>query len=240
MKPSLADQLKEVKLDPSDYDRLPIREDVLVMKNMKTIMPQWEKLNYLQKHLKTLSRYIRKNKGEKLSDWLHANHESLSLIVLKKIGDHDNSTGGISAYFLNLQNFYDEEEEKYDKMEEEGNPPADLDRIIKEMRGARSEKRSNRRKVRKLKWKDLESDGKGYLVLSDEEPTDPAEPAPDSKGDKKDEKTPDQNKPSEEAVATGEVIVKQRKKIGIWIAGTVIAVTGIALLANSGSTSTAK
>src|SRR3990167_3007178 len=130
MKPSLADQLKEAKFNFSDYARLPIKEDVLIFKKPSgsdadddALMKQWEKLQYLQKHLKTINRYIQKNKGEKLNEWLKINNVGLSKIVLNKIGNHNNETGGISSYFFNLQNFYDIEEEKYDKVEENASIP---------------------------------------------------------------------------------------------------------------------
>lgn len=217
MNPSLADQLKNVKLDSSDYSRLPIREDVLVFKDSANVMKQWNKLVSLQSHLKVINRYIQRNKGEKLNDWLKTNNLVLSRNVLDKIGNHDNATGGISAYFLNLQNFYDGEEEKYDAMEENGGVPDDLQRILKEMRDARAEKRATRRKVRKLKLKDLKADGKGYLIVNVEEPEAPKEEP---------KKTVEEKKLEDAVKGAG-------KNIGKWVLIAVGSVAVLALIANS-------
>ena len=223
MKASLADQLKESKLDYSSYGRLPIREDVLVFRKgdeeNKDIMKQWEKLSYLQKHLSTIDRYIQRNNGEKLGDWLKSNNIKISKIVFDKIGGHNNTTGGISAYFLNLQNFYDLEEEKYDKMEEDSNVPSDMKTIAEDLRKTRAEKRQMRRKTRKLKMRDLHADGKGYLQVDLEEPA----------AVKEEPKT--EEKKAEDAVV--DAVKKTKKNIGIWVAGTVILVTAIAIAANA-------
>lgn len=222
MKASLADQLKEAKLDYSSYGRLPIREDVLVFRKgdeeNKDIMKQWEKLSYLQKHLSTIDRYIQHNKGEKIGEWLKSNNIKISKIVFDKIGGHNNATRGISAYFLNLQNFYDQEEEKYDKMEEDSNVPSDMKNIAEDLRKTRAEKRQMRRKTRKLKMRDLHADGKGYLQVDLEEPAVKEEP-----------KT--EEKKAEDAVV--DAVKKTKKNIGIWVAGTVILVTAIAIAANA-------
>lgn len=227
MKPDLATQLKEAKLDYSGYGRLPIREDVLVFRKgneeNKDIMEQWEKLSYLQKHLSTIDRYIQRNKGEKLGDWLKSNNIGLSKIVLDKIGNHNNATGGISAYFLNLQNFYDQEEEKYDRMEMDSNVPADIKNIAEDLRKTRAEKRQMRRKTRKLKMRDLQADGKGYLQVDLEEPAVVKEEVVPTTEEKKSEEK------VEEAVKT------TKRNIGIWVAGTVISLTVIAMIANSKS-----
>lgn len=227
MNASLADQLKEAKLDYSSYGKLPIREDVLVFRKGneedKDIMKQWEKISYLQKHLSTIDRYIQHNKGEKLGDWLKQNNIKISKIVFDKIGNHNNATGGISAYFLNLQNFYDQEEEKYDKMEVDSNVPAEEKKIAEDLRKTRAEKRQTRRKVRKLKTRDLHADGKGYLQVDLEEPAVVKEEVVSTSEEKK----------AEEKVE--EAVKSTKKNIGIWIAGTVIVIAAIAMAANSKS-----
>lgn len=220
MKPSIADQLKEVKLNFSDYFRLPMREDVLVFNSADGIVKQWEKLLYLQKHLKTINRYIEKNKGEKLNDWLKTNNAGLSKIVLDKIGNHNNETGGISSYFFNLQNFYDIEEEKYDKMEESASMPDDLQNVISELRNKRTEKRTIRRKTRKLKMRDMKADGKGYLYVDVEEPP--------MQEEKKDETTNTEIKKAEEKVV--DAVNKGRKNIMVWIAGITISIAVISII----------
>lgn len=222
MNPSLADQLKDVKLDTSDYSRLPIREDVLVFKKNdkedKDLLKQWEKLHYLRNHLKTINRYIQKNKGEKLYDWLRANNTGLSKMVLDKIGNHNNETGGISMYFLNLQNFYDGEEEKYDKMESDTSMPGDLQTIVREMMEARTEKRQLRRKARKLQMRDMKKDGKGYLYVDVEEP-------------KKVEEVKEEKKETpKEVEVVQDAIKKTKSNIAVWIAGTIITIGVISLL----------
>lgn len=213
MKESLADQLKTIKFDFSDYSRLPIREDVMVFKkdnhDDKEIMKQWEKLIYLQKHLKTIDRYINKNKGETLSQWLKDNNTGLSKMVVDKIGSNNDSTGGITMYFLNLQNYYDGEEEKYDSMEMSAKMPSDLERIVKELRDARIEKRQNRKKARKIKMKDLKTDGKGYLYVESEEPTN---------------EVPNEVKKEEKTDSVVAAVKTSKKNIAIWIAGTTILV----------------
>lgn len=226
MKASIADQLKEMKFDFLDYARLPIREDVIVFKKgneeYKEIMKQWEKLVYLQKHLRIIDKYIHKNKGETLSQWLQNNNTGLSKMVLDKIGNHNDETGGITMYFLNLQNFYDSEEEKYDKMEEDSNIPADIHRVVKELRDGRIEKRRNRKKARKIRMKDLKTDGKGYLYVESEEP--PVQ----------EEKTPkEQNEKNESVDKIADTVVKTKKNIGIWIAGIVITITAISILSSN-------
>lgn len=224
MKPNLADQLKDLKLDFSSYARLPIREDVLIFENgdTKTVLKQWEKLNYLRKHLQTIDRYIQNNKSEILNDWLKANNTNLSQHVLDKIGSHNNATGGISAYFYNLQNFYDQEEQVYDGMEAGYKMPVDLVKPVLDMRLSRKEKRENRRSVRKIKVKDMKADGKGYLTVVVEEPMKMA--AADGAG-----------QPKADTAAVENVLKSAKSNMAIWIGGGLIAITVIAIYANSKS-----
>jgi hypothetical protein len=220
MKPTLADQLKEVKLDTSTYSRLPIREDVLVM-DKDGLLKQWEKLLYLQKHLRTINWYIHDNKGEVLGEWLKNKKQGLSNRVISEIGNHNNKTGGITVYFLNLQNFYDKQEELYDKQEEASKLPGDMQTIIFDLRKAREEKRKTRREMRKIRLRDLKKDGKGYLSIVVEEPKAPEDVKEESK----------RQEPNGEQIV--EAVKKTRKNIGIWIAGTVIVVGAIVAIANA-------
>lgn len=227
MRPSLKDQLAGIKLDFSTYSKLPIREDVLVFDNSspddkekKAILAQWEKLNYLRTHLDRLNQYIQKNHGESIGDWLARNNIGLSKVVLEKIGSHNNSTGGISAYFFNLQNFYDQEEQKYDEMEAKAKMPSDISNLIGDLRNRRYEKRLERREMRKLKMKDMKADGLGYLqIVVDEPEVVAADEAPQS-----------EIKKSEVAVALA--VKKVHGNISIWIAGAIIVVAAMAIYAN--------
>lgn len=227
MKSSLAEQLAGIKLDFSTYSKLPIREDVLIFddakpgdKDKKPILAQWEKLHYLRNHLERLNRYLQKNNGETIRDWMVANNTGLSKNVLDKIGSHNNKTGGISAYFFNLQNFYDQEEQKYDDMEANAKMPNDLIGLIGELRKKRFEKRNERRAVRKIKLRDMKADGKGYLEIAVEEPA----------------VVQAANAEAEKAVeATVAAVKKTTSKVAIWIAGAVIVVAGIAFYVNSKS-----
>ena len=212
----LADLLKDVKIDfTSDYGRLPIREDVLVFNPNEAVMKQWEKLHYLQKHLRVIDKYIQHNKGETLNEALKARNIGLSKNVTDKIGNHNNKTGGISMYFLNLQNFFDLEEEKYDKMEGNVSMPGDIQNIVGELRKEREAKRQTRRKVRKLKMRDMKADGKGYLYVEAEEPK------------VEEKKEAEEKKMEAEAAPVVEAIKKSKKNILVWIAGATIAIAAI-------------
>ena len=223
MKKDILDQLKDVKLDFSTYARLPVRDDILIINDPKegALLKQWEKLNYLRKHLKILDEYISNNKGQTLAQWLSGWKRGLSKIVLDKIGSHNNDTGGISVYFLNLQTFYDEQEAVYDALEARAAVPADLKEPVGAMREARAEKRKNRAVVRKARQKDLKADNKGYLLFTVEE-----EPAA-AEEEKKEEEVP---KKEEEKKTTPEEKIKKAGKVGVWIAGIVITVTAITVI----------
>lgn len=224
MKPTLSDQLKDFKLDFSDYGRLPIREDVIVFdasdaEKNKSIMKLWERLNYLRKHLKIIDRYIQHNKGETLIEWLQQTNQALSEKVLKEIGNYNNETGGISAYFLNLQDFYDKQEAMYDDAESKVTIPDDLKNAVNELRPTRLDKRKARSKTRKIKFKDMKKDNKGYFKVEIEEPVAPADGDVKEKLEGIKEKLETEKKMKE--------VEKKTKSIGIWIAGTLIAVTAI-------------
>lgn len=166
----MIEQLKNIKLDFETYGNLPIREDVIILRNKageinKDIFHQWEKLTYLRKNLVVLDRYINDNSGLILKDWLAINNISISNEVIKTCGNHSDTTGGISAYFLNLEHFYNEQEAIYDSFEENSIIPEDIKKAFNKIREERIEKRKNRSAVRKIKLKDLKADNKGYLSV---------------------------------------------------------------------------
>lgn len=226
----IAEQLKGLNLNFKSYGQLPIREDVLVIQHpdaeiakKKGVLKQWEKLKYLREHLQTIDRYLKKNKGETIREWIKANNEGLSKMVLDKIGDHNDSTGGISVYFLNLQNHYDEAEEYYDKIEKESKLPKDLVVVIPELRKEREKKRGARRKERKIRLKDIKTNGKGYLVVQVPE-------APENNAEASDTE-PEQIQKTAEAKNKIEEATKSASNIGIWIAGITITVAVVAVAA---------
>lgn len=199
MKASLGDQLKDVKIDYKAYGNLPFRDDFmyatlgivgddkeepaeikqLKLKKRQAIVDQWELLNYLRKNLKIVDRYIQQNRGETLNQWLKRNNENLKPEILKVIGGHNDATKGISMYFLNLQNMYDEEEALYDKMEasipipdiksvnqealQQGYVPTEV--LMQRDRTVRGTKRANRIKMRKMKIADFDKNDQGYLII---------------------------------------------------------------------------
>lgn len=262
MKNALAEKLKEVKIDYSAYGTLPIREDAYLIqpaseedKKNKTLFKQWEKLNYIRKNLKILDRYIKTSGSEKLTDWLKKNNVGMSTVVLEKIGSHTNETGGISAYFFNLQKFYDEQEIIYDIKEALAHVPADFSGAIDAMRKEREEKRNGRGKTRKLFIRDMKLDGKGYLNIPEEMPT--REELSAGKGlsavkdlastdglilsadgsqaaeEVKKTTAPLENKNGADKAKIGEELKKKNKKIGIYVAGTVIFIATALALASS-------
>ena len=167
MKNQIADKLKGAKLDFAAYGTLPIRGDVLLFvlpskedQEKRTLLNQWEKLKYLRNHLTSIDKYIRSNKGETVNEWNKVNPGGLSQKVLDKIGAHNNKTAGISSYFFNLQNYYDESEALYDAMESKANVLAEDIAIVEGMRKLRGDKRTNRRAMRKIIVKGMKADGK--------------------------------------------------------------------------------
>lgn len=232
MNASLADQLKVTSLNFNDYGRLPMREDVLLFKQKEgeaPILKQWDKLRLIRKNLFVLNKYLQKNKGETVSEWLYDNKEHLSDNTIHKIGNHNNETGGISAYFFDLQNFYDHQEQEYDFAESKNTAPADAQKAINEMRLTRSTKRKARGIIRKEKLKNLKTDGKGFLLVAIEEPP-IAEPVKNADGKteaKPSEKPVTEKKETDKAV---EEIRKTRKKIAIYFAGSIFLITAITLM----------
>ena len=221
MKPSIKDQLSGIKLDTSEYGWLPIREDVLCFDPDNGTQKQWEKLNIIRKNLKVVNKYIHPNKGESINDWItQTGNNGISKIVLSSIGKHNDETKGITAYFINLQKFYDQEEEKYDTLEENAGINTDMKLAISELRDERKEKRKIRRSARKLKLRDLKKDGNGYLVVGDEEEPHKIE----EKNEIKEQK--------ESVLQTQELIKNSKKRIRVWLVGAFITITAISLIAS--------
>ncbi len=173
MKPDLKTQLQDIKLSPSDYGRLPIREDAMLIEP-KEIMKRVEKLNLIRKNLRIIDKYINGNKGESLMEWLVAHKDNGAIRdfqqILGVIGQYNNDTGGISAYFFNLQHFYDEEEQKYDDAEAKSSMPADVKKEITPLRDERISKRKDRRVVRKKKLSEMKINGDGYIEVPEPPP----------------------------------------------------------------------
>ena len=227
----LKEKLSSIKLDYSTYGNLPIREDVVLIREINgndEILKRWEKLNYLRKNLHTLDRYISGNKGEALKEWLVANKTGMSPPVMEKIGNHNNETGGISAYFFDLQNFFDEEEAIYDALEGKLKVSPETDPGTKRMREEREQKRKNRVVTRKKHLKDLKTDNKGYLILEipEEEPV-----HMNADGPKEEPKKEEATKEQVEQVTE---IKNKRGKVGIWIAGITLFV-GVVYVATKGT-----
>lgn len=248
MKNQIAEKLKDTKLDFAAYGQLPIREDVILFvlpskedQENRTLLNQWEKLKYLRNHLTTIDRYIRLNKGEKVNEWNKVNPGGLSHKVLDIIGSHDNKTGGISSYFFNLQNYYDESEALYDAMEAKANIRKEDITNVLAARKNRGEKRKNRGAMRKILIKGMKSDGKGYLeVVLDEEPqakTNAKEEATIKNADgqeQKDEPNAEQKQTDTDAKSAEDQILeaglKKTSNIGVWIAGVTITIATIATI----------
>lgn len=224
-----AEKLKGIKLNFKTYGDLPIGEDVVLISPIdgnegysKALYKQWEKLIYIQRSLGVLNKYIQNNDGEKFGEWLKANQLTTSDEVYKKLHGHNNETGGISAYFFNLQTFYDEQEALYDNMEASGKAPEDFKTAILKLREERGDKRKTRGEERKIVVKDMKKDGKGYLYVELEEP-----PVAEEKKSNSEVKA--------EKAITEEVskIKKSTKNLGIYVAGSLIFVAIVVAVVNS-------
>lgn len=231
MKASLADQLRNLNPNIHEYGRLPLREHIYWpgFNDDKTIemQKQWLKLNIIRKNLKILNKYIT-DKGETtLNAWANANNDhGISNIVLDKIGGYNNETGGISMYFLNLQHFYDTEEEIYDKIETQIAMPENMKSQFERLRKEREEKRKARGKTRKLKTKELKKDGKGYIKIELEAPKAAEKMAAADGG--KEEDAPEESDKNEAADKAKQI----KSKVGVWLAGSLITITIISIVAS--------
>lgn len=231
------DKLKGEKLDFSTYGKLPLRDDVLAIeepefddRKAKVLLKKWELLNYLRKNLKILDGYLGNNKDESLIDWLKKNGAGMSDVVIKKIGRFNNKTGGISAYFLNLQKMYDEKEADYDVWEMKSKVCDEDKDAVSKMRDERGEKRKNRQQIRKILFKDLKADNKGYLEIEIEE-----EPVLVMAADGKveDKKEPEVEEVKQEVKEEVEKVKKSTGKIIVVIAGISLVIATVAAVTSS-------
>lgn len=157
--------------DNSEYGKLPTYEDILLIKSEQPIRKQWDKLNLIRKNLLILNRFLKNNKRESLNAFLkNSNELGMSKMVLDKIGNKTDETGGIKAYFLSLQKLYDSEEMKYDEMEIKSKIDDSIDSAVRSSRESRMDKREIRRKIGKDRMKKLKDSGKGFF--KQEEPQD--------------------------------------------------------------------
>lgn len=231
MNDSLTDQLKNIKLDYRAYGRLPQRVEVFTIskeqkkeEDGKALLDKWALLNYLRKQLMILDKYLQDGGEDTLKDWLSDNSEGLSEQAYKTLAGHNNQTGGISAYFLNLQKKYDQEEAAYDKLEKKADIPEYLKEETKAFRAERIEKRKVRAKIQKMRFKGMKKDEKGYLYYSLEDPPRSLEAIENSK-DKKEEPVDKKEEPAEQGDAQAMEDVGER--IGIAIAGVTIFVAAV-------------
>jgi hypothetical protein len=177
MKETLKDQLSKINFSAKDYGSLPLVEKTYELSKKlspeegKALTDKWETLRLIRKNLIVLDKYINQNKGEQLNEWLHKNKESIADRIKKELGGFNDKDKGISVYFLNLQNVHDQEEKKYDDMEELGKMSEFDKAYFEPMSKEREEKRKNRETGRNAKFKDFKKDGKGFLVV-EEDPED--------------------------------------------------------------------
>ncbi len=225
-----ADKLKDLKLDYSAYGKLPMRLDVIVIEVPKekpegALIAQFDKLTYMRQHLQKIDGYIKMKTDETIGEWDARLKAGLSTYVLKELRNYNNETGGISAYFHDLQKKYNEEEAKYDKMESQCKAPEDIEKAVSDLRTDRAEKRKTRAEELKVLVKDLKKDGKGYLFVA-------VEDAPTA--DKKEETVLAADGKTETKIVEKEVdeIKKSTKKVGVVFAGITIFLTIVAVAAS--------
>lgn len=230
----LADKLAGLKLDYEDYGQLPIRLDVLAFtppngKSIEPIVAQFDKLLYIRNHLKKIDEYIKANTKVPINEWNATHGKALSTTVLSKLKGHNNETGGISAYFHDLQAIYDSEEATYDSMEAQCKITDGTKGSIDDLRGGRMEKRKTRGDERKILVKDLKKDGRGFLFVEVEE----APAKDDKKDEEKKEVSADGNKDGAKIQEEVEDIKKDTKKIGIYVAGFIVTLTVVIAIASA-------
>lgn len=175
LKASLADQLKKLSptFDFNDYGKLPGKElicnaaaTIPEMAAQDDLVNQWSKLQYLADHLEALDKYIQENSNETLIDWTQRLNLVMAPHLIAEIGKFDNKTGGISVYFLKLQQIFDEQEEIYDGMESDPYIMNEYANELNPLRANRDKKRKQRRDARKMQYKELKKDSKGYFVIN--------------------------------------------------------------------------
>ena len=231
----LAEKLAGLKLDYSEYGQLPLKLDIQALnapegKKIDSVVAQYDKLIYIRNHLKKIDEYIKLKTNEPINDWNAKSGKTLSTNVLSKLKGHNNDTGGISAYFHDLQSIYDQEEAMYDKMEAQCTISDGTKKMFDDLRREREEKRKTRSAERKILVKDLKKDGKGFLFVAVEE----APAVEDKKEDvKEDVKAADGEKIAEKIQSETEEIKKTTKKMGVYIAGFIITLTVVIAVASA-------
>jgi hypothetical protein len=236
----LADKLSGLKLDYEDYGQLPLRLDVQALtapegKKTDAILAQFDKLIYIQKHLKKIDEYIKLKTREPINEWNANSGKVLSTGVLSKLKGHNNETGGISAYFHDLQSIYDQEESIYDKMESQCKITDGTKQMFDDLRNGREDKRRTRGSERKILVKDLKKDGKGFLFVEVEDAPVNTEKEKDVVLSATGEKEEATNKVAEDIKEEADKIKKTTKNVGIYIAGFIVTLTlVIAVVSASG------
>lgn len=235
----LADKLAGLKLDYEDYGELPLRLDVQALtapegKKTDAILAQFDKLIYIRKHLKKIDEYIKSKSKDPINEWNAVSGKVLSTNVLSKLKGHNNETGGISAYFHDLQAIYDQEEAAYDKMEAQCKITDGTRQMFDDLRGEREEKRRTRGSERKILVKDLKKDGKGFLFVEVEDaPVADQKEAVLSATSEKEEVKTKSDKVAEEIKEEAEKIKKTTKNVGVYIAGFIITLTVVIAVASA-------
>jgi hypothetical protein len=254
MNQSLAEQLAGIKLNIKDYGQLPQNDQLYLLTKIlpadkrESITKKWDMLGIMRKNLIVLDKYLRNNKDETLAEWLSNNNENIAQRIYDELGSFNDGNKGISVYFLNLQKLYDEEEKKYDDLENAKGLPDSEKAVFEPMREDRASKRDVRRKARKLLLKDFKKNNQGYLIIEEEnnviEPVEatapePKEevPTPTAEDVKETTETAEQvNQPKEEvheavpifnADAKGPI----KKNITVWLVGAAIVLTAIVVIA---------
>ena len=233
----LADKLAGLKLDFNDYGQLPMRFDVQALnapegKKIEAVIAQFDKLLYIQKHLNKIDEYIKSKSKEPINEWNANSGKILSTNVLSKLKGHNNETGGISAYFHDLQAIYDQEEAIYDKMEAQCEIKDGTKKMFDDLRVIRDEKRRTRGSERKILVKDLKKDGKGFLFVEVENApvNDEKESVLSATGEKEEVK---QDKVAEKIKEEANKIQKTTKNVGVYIAGFIITLTLVIAVASA-------
>lgn len=236
----LADKLAGLKLDFSEYGQLPLRLDVQAMKApegkiIDAILAQYDKLHYIQNHLKKIDEYIKSGSKEPINEWNATHGKTLSTAVLSKLKGHNNETGGISAYFHDLQTIYDQEETIYDKMESQCIITDGTKAVTDAMRNERDEKRKTRSGKRRILVRDLKKDGKGFLFVAVEDTPSADENKEHKQEDKKEEvhSANGGDKVSDTIKEETLEIKKTTNKIGIYVAGFIITLTVVIAVASA-------
>lgn len=232
MEKTLGEQLSEIKLDKRVFGKLPLREGMVEIDRVAPdfkLYDHWKNLNYLRKHLYIIDKYLQGNKGETLNGWLMNTGQFLSTKVVEAIGGFNNNKKGITLYFLNLQQIYDEKEKQYDTAEaaclNSVQMPHEIRDEFRMYNDERTQKRDERKSFRNFHFKHLRKNKEGFFELSvPEVEINPSDKMVNNKQVIEETKI-NYNAGGEEAKA---VIEKSKEShIGIYIAGAVIFIAGI-------------